>query len=118
MEVYALIYDREVVGIFSNNDEFKQKSFHFILDMLMQSNLFVNKKECGLAIKNDLKALYSTLNYSFSYNGHEFSKMTRELDKIEYISIPKQYSVNVKFIVYKESELNKPLTMVGVSDLL
>jgi hypothetical protein len=118
MDVYTLIYGFEVVGIFTDKDEFKQQSFHFILDTLLNNNLFVNKKECGMAIKSDLKNLYGLDDYSFSYNGHKFSKMTSEANKIRYITIPKQYSVDTKFIAYKASELQKPLTMLSVDDLI
>lgn len=118
MEVYTLAYGTDVVGIFSDKNEFKQQSFHFILDTLINNNLFVNKRECGVAIKNDLKVLYSSVNYSFCYNGHKFSKMTNELNTIRYISIPKQYSVDTKFIVYKPDELSKPLAMLSIDDLI
>lgn len=118
MEVYTLVYGTEVVGIFSDKDEFKQQSFHFILDTLLNSNLFVSKRECGVTIKRELKTLYSTPDYCFSYNGHKFSKMTTELNKIRYISIPKQYSVDTKFVVYKPDEVTKPLVMLTIEDLL
>ena len=118
MEVYTLLYGSDVVGIFSDKDEFKQKSFHFILDTLINNNLFVNKRECGVAIKSNLKTLYSSPDYSFTYNGHSFSKMTNELNTIRYISIPKQYSADTEFIVYTIDDLTKPLTMLSVSDLI
>ena len=118
MEVYSLLYNSELVGIFSDRDEFKQLSFHFILDMLLDSNLFVNKRECGMAIKSDLKTLYSMDNYSFSYHGHHFSKITSKLNALRYISIPKQYNTETKFIVYKVDEMSKPLSMMTVEDLI
>jgi hypothetical protein len=112
------MYGSDVVGIFNDKGEFKQKSFHFILDVLIDSNLFVNKKECGLAIKNELKSMYSMSEYSFSYHGHKFSKFTNEINKIHYIYIPKQYSVDTKFILYNIDQLNEPLPMLGFTDLI
>ena len=118
MEVYTLLYGSEVAGIFSDKDEFKQQSFHFILDTLMNNNLFVNKRECGVAIKADLKTLYASTDYSFTYHGHTFSKMTSEMNTIRYISIPKQYSADTAFVMYRIEDLAKPLAMLPVGDLI
>lgn len=118
MQLYTLTYGTEIVGIFDNKGDFKQKTFHFILDKLLENNLFVNKKECGLAIKSDLKALYSTDNYSFGYHGHVFSKITSEPNQIRYISIPQQYSATTKFIVFRPDDLQKPLKMLTIDDLI
>lgn len=118
MEVYTLVYNSEIVGIFSDKDEFKRQSFHFILDTLINNNLFVNKKECGTAIKQDLKNLYSETVYSFSYSGHKFSKLLHYMNKMNCVSIPVQYSADVTFMVYTPNELSIPLTMLSIEDLI
>ena len=105
------------VGIFDDKNKFKTTTFHYILDTLISANLFTTKKECGISIKSDLKKLYSEDNFTFKYESFKFSKRSMELNVVA-ISIPKQYSSNTNFLFFKESELDKPIPLLPLDELI
>lgn len=111
--MYTLIfkYNNKVVGVFDDKNIFKNSSFHFILDLLISVKLFDTKKDCGLAIRKELKQLYTDPDFTFTYNNHVFDKKTLETNKVV-ISVPKPYHSEHDFIYF--TDINKAIPMLTV----
>ena len=124
--------DGELVGVFDNKKDFKNISFHYILDHLIAKGFYKTKKQCGNAIKEDLKLLYSEDNYVFTTKSIRIEKETMKMNCIEKpiekpkpekpkeeksddISIPKQGS---NYVFYTISDLSKPIKLIDVSRYL
>ena len=105
-----------IIGAFDDKKNFKIKTFHRILDTLINHGYFKTKKQCGTNIKEDLKLLYSETDYTFIYKDCKFEKITLILNEIEKIEIVRDQTENV-FISYSLSTLNKPIEFLEVKDL-
>ena len=117
MSVIVFSKNDKNIGVFNDKKDFKTKSFHYILDSMINEGYFKTKKQCGVKIKDDLKLLYESEDYTFIYKNIKFSKFTFELNNIEVIEVKKKTIENSIFIVYNLDELNKPLEMLDVEDL-
>ena len=124
--------DGELVGVFDNKKDFKNTSFHYILDYLISKGFYKTKKQCGNAIKDDLKLLYSEENYVFISHSIRFEKQTFRMNKIERkiekpvkeikkeedkdeVSIPKISSgTSGNYVFYSISDLSKPVKLIDV----
>ena len=120
--------DGELFGVFDNKKDFKNISFHYILDYLISKGFYKTKKQCGNAIKEDLKMLYSEENYVFVRNSVKFEKQSITMNKIEQKivkpekttsksidSIPKITSSENNYVFYSISDLAKPVKMIDIS---
>ena len=58
MKLIIFYQNSEIIGIFSDYDEFKKKSFYHILDSLVSKNIYKNRVTAGKNIKNMLKEFY------------------------------------------------------------
>ena len=105
------------VGIFDDKKKFKTITFHYILDTLISAKLFKTKKECGITIKSNLKQMYSIDNFSFKYDDFKFTKVSMEMNNIV-ISIPKQYSSNTNFLFFRDTELDQPIPLLTLGELI
>ena len=103
-------YNDKIFGVFDDKNTFKNETFHFILNLLISDNKFTTKKECGLAIRNELKQLYTNSDFSFTYNNHVFTKKTFETNKLSSISPP--YRSEHDFIFF--TDINKPIPMLAI----
>lgn len=123
--------DGEMVGIFDNKKDFKNISFHYILDYLIAKGFYKTKKQCGNAIKEDLKLFYSEETYAFISNSVKFEKLTFSMNKInkkietpvkeekievkDEVSIPKlSLDPTGNFVFYTISDLTKPVKLIDV----
>lgn len=123
--------DGEMVGIFDNKKDFKNISFHYILDYLIAKGFYKTKKQCGNAIKEDLKLLYSEETYAFISHSIKFEKLTFHMNKInkkietpvkeekievkDEVSIPKlSLDPTGNFVFYTISDLTKPVKLIDV----
>ena len=104
----------KIIGIFDDKTLFKHKSFHYILDRLIQEKYFKTKKNCGENIKGNLKNFYKEENFSFSHEKLTFSKKSLILNKIDELKKEKK---KMKYIVFTKQELNKQLDMLKSDDL-
>ena len=117
MSVIIFKKNNNITGIFDDKKVFKTSSFHFILDILLGKQYFKTKKQCGVAIKEDLKLLYSEEDYTFIFKDCKFEKHTMKLNYIETINIPKQKIESDFFVFYTTLTLNKPIQMLEVESL-
>ena len=106
------------VAVFDDKKIFKTKSFHYILDTLINKGYFKTKKQCGMKIKDDLKMLYDGEDYTFIYKDIKFSKTAFDLNTLEIVEVEKKKVVeNGIFIVYTLQDLSKPIEMLDVTEL-
>jgi len=124
--------DGELLGVFNNKKDFKNTSFHYILEYLISKGFYKTKKQCGNAIKEDLKLLYSEETYVFTYNSIRFEKQTLTMNKIgkkieppvkmkikDDVHIPKiSTGVSGNYVFYTISDLTKPVKLIDVSRYL
>ena len=117
MSIIILSMNGNNVGVFDDKKVFKTKSFHYILENLINRGYFKTKKQCGVKIKDDLKLLYDNDDYTFMYKDVKFSKIILELNELESIKIEKKVIDNNIFVIYTLQELTKPIAMLDVKDL-
>ena len=117
MSIIVFSENDKNVAVFEDKKAFKTKSFHYILENLINKGYFKTKKQCGMNIKDDLKLLYDDNDYSFTYKDVKFSKQLFELDTLEIVKVEKKIDENNIFIVYTLQDLSKPIEMLDVSDL-
>jgi hypothetical protein len=115
MSVIVFSQNDKNVGVFDDKKVFKSKSFHFILDTLINKGYFKTKKQCGMKIKDDLKILYEDSDYAFTYKDIKFSKTVFVTNELEIVKIEKKTDDNV-FVVYTIDTLNSPLEMLDVTE--
>lgn len=111
--MYTLVfrYNDKIVGVFDDKSVFKNTTFHFILNLLISAKLFDTKKECGIALREDLKQLYTDSDFTFTYKSHEFNKKTLETNKIV-VTIPTPYYSEHNFIFF--TDINKAIPMLSI----
>ena len=117
MSIIILSMNGNNVGVFDDKKVFKTKSFHYILENLINRGYFKTKKQCGVKIKDDLKLLYDNDDYTFMYKDVKFSKIILELNELESIKIEKKVIDNNIFVIYTLQELTNPIAMLDVKDL-
>jgi len=121
MSAYIFKINGEICGVFDNKKDFKNITFYRILDELMSKGSYKTKKQCGNAIKEDLKLFYGEDNYSFISEKIQFEKECLEMNKIikseeKTINIPKiETQTESNYVFYSLSDLNKPVKLIDVS---
>lgn len=124
MTAYVFKISGDIHGVFDNKKDFKNVTFYRILDELMRKGSYKTKKQCGNAIKEDLKLFYSEDNYSFISDYINFEKECLVMNKIikteeKTINIPKiEIQTQSNYIFYSLSDINKPVKLIDVSRYL
>ena len=124
MTAYVFKISGDIHGVFDNKKDFKNATFYRILDELMGKGGYKTKKQCGNAIKEDLKLFYSEDNYSFISDHINFEKECLVMNKIikveeKTINIPKiETQTDSNYIFYSLSDINKPVKLIDVSRYL
>lgn len=124
MTAYVFKISGDIHGVFDNKKDFKNATFYRILDELMRKGSYKTKKQCGNAIKEDLKLFYSEDNYSFISDYINFEKECLVMNKIikteeKTINIPKiEIQTQSNYIFYSLSDINKPVKLIDVSRYL
>lgn len=124
MTAYVFKISGDIHGVFDNKKDFKNVTFYRILDELMRKGSYKTKKQCGNAIKEDLKLFYSEDNYSFISDYINFEKECLVMNKIikteeKMINIPKiEIQTQSNYIFYSLSDINKPVKLIDVSRYL
>lgn len=107
----------KTIGVFDDRNIFKTKSFHYILELLINKGYFKTKKQCGVKIKDDLKLLYDDSEYTFKYKDIKFGKLLMEMNTLDMPVKPVANLEDALFICYSISDISKPLDMLDVKDL-
>lgn len=124
MSAYIFKINGDIHGVFDNKKDFKNITFYRILDELMGKGCYKTKKQCGNAIKEDLKIFYSEDNYSFISDHINFEKECLVMNKVikieeKTINIPKiETQTDSNYIFYSLSDINKPVKLIDVSRYL
>lgn len=124
MSAYIFKINGDIHGVFDNKKDFKNITFYRILDELIGKGGYKTKKQCGNAIKEDLKLFYSEDNYSFVSDYINFEKECLVMNKVikieeKTINIPKiETQTDSNYIFYSLSDINKPVKLIDVSRYL
>lgn len=59
MKLIIFYQNLEIIGIFSDYEEFKKKSFYYIIDFLISKNIYTNRKKAAKTMKRKLKEFYA-----------------------------------------------------------
>jgi len=59
MKLIIFYENSEIIGIFSDYEEFKKKSFYHMIDSLVYQNLYKSRKQAAKSMKIKLKEFYA-----------------------------------------------------------